>query len=48
MDALERTETIVERMVDRLRQVGAYDTRLEEDVFERQKKNVALISRVRG
>ena len=44
-DALERTEAIVERMVDALRRVGAYDERLEEDVFERQKQNVALILR---
>ena len=48
IDALERTETIIERMVDRLRQIGAYDARLEEDVFERQKQNVDLIVRASG
>ena len=48
VDALERTETIVERMVYALRQAGAYDERLSEDVFERQKRNMELPARASG
>lgn len=47
VDALERSETIIEQLVLRLRMAGLYDNSLADDVFRQQRRNVELAKETR-